>query len=205
MDLSEFPSEVRITAVALQNILRSLGREGTLKISNLEIEYEETSSRRPSHTDRVHGRLPYFIAELCRECTNLTPLPSPPGEDWEEQTEIICSRINLVDNNTRNEEQLQLYYQLGSLLSLKGFNAASRSFAKTILLSHKQKDFFPTAKRTYFLYSARGSWHINGTVHISCYALRHMSESDFQDVLLPEAEEAKTRELILLPFDALSF
>jgi len=32
-----------------------------------------------------------------------------------------------------------------------------------------------------------------------------MSESDFQDVLLPEAEEAKTRELILLPFDALSF
>ncbi|RHZ52244.1 hypothetical protein Glove_463g50 [Diversispora epigaea] len=137
MDLSEFPSEVRITAVAFQNILRSLGQEGTLKISNLEIEYEETSTRRPSHTDRVHGRLQYFIAELRRECTDLTPLPSPPGKSWEEQIEIICGGINLVNNNTRNEEQLQLYYQLGSLLSLRGFNAASRSFAKTILLAHK--------------------------------------------------------------------
>ncbi|RHZ49097.1 hypothetical protein Glove_530g18 [Diversispora epigaea] len=205
MDLSEFPSEVRITVVALQNILRSLGQEGTLKISNLEIEYEETSTRRPSHTDRVHGRLPYFIAELRRECTDLTPLPSPPGESWEEQIEIICGGINLVNNNIRNEEQLQLYYQLGSLLSLRGFNATSRSFAKTILLAHKRKDFFPTAKRTYFLYSARGSWHINGTVHILCYALCHMSESDFQDVLLPETEEAKTREILSLPFDIFDF
>ena len=202
MDLSEFPPEVRILAAELQNVLRRLEREGTLKVSTIEIEYEEITIQRPTHAERIHKRVPLFVTELRRECTNLIPLLPPLGDNWEDQMESVCQEINLINNNTRNEEQLQLYYQLGTLLSQKGFNAVSKNHAKSYLLSHKQRDFFPIARRTYLLYSARGSWNIRGTVNISCYALRHMTEIDFQSILIPEAEEAKTKELLLTPFDS---
>lgn len=204
MDLSEFPPNVRISAVVLQEVLRSLGREGTLRISSDEIEYDEETVQRPTHAERIHRRLPLFVAELRREGFVLVPLIESPGESWEEKVENVCQGINIIDTTTHNEEQLQQYYQLGSLLSQRGFNSVAKNYAKSHLLSHKHRDFCPTARRVYRLYSVRGSWNIAGTVNISCYSLRHMSETDFAGVLLPEAEEARIREQIELPYNSFS-
>ncbi|RHZ57510.1 hypothetical protein Glove_386g63 [Diversispora epigaea] len=85
MDLSRFPSLVRVNAEVFQNILREMGLEGSIRISATEMEYEERPHNRRSFADRIHNRIPLFLSDLQRESTNLTPLPIPSGDNWEEQ------------------------------------------------------------------------------------------------------------------------
>ncbi|CAG8567287.1 5045_t:CDS:2 [Diversispora eburnea] len=58
----------------------------------------------------------------------------------------MCNDINQIDYNVGNDEQLQFYYQLDSLMSQRGFTSTARNVA-------------------------RGTWNIHGTRNISCFAL----------------------------------
>ena len=201
MDLSRFPSSVQVNTVVLQSILREMGLDESIRISATEMEYEERSHTRRSFADRIHDRIPLFLSDLRREGTNLTPLPVPPGNNWEEQVAYVCNEINQLTSNTKHDEQLLHYYQLGFLMSQRGFSAAARNHAKTYLLFNRLRDFWEISRRTYLLYNTRGIWNILGTRYITCHALRHMTDIDFQGVVLPEAAEAKIKELINFPSD----
>ncbi|RHZ76318.1 hypothetical protein Glove_199g195 [Diversispora epigaea] len=191
MDLFRFPSSVQVNAMILQSILREMGLEGSIRISVTEMEYEE----------RPYTRISLFLSDLQREGTNLTPLPIPSGDNWEEQVAYVYNEINQLTSNTKHDEQLLHYYQLGFLMSQRGFSTAVRNRAKTYLLSNRLRDFWEISRRAYLLYNTRGTWNILGTKHITCYTLRHMSDIDFQGVILQEAADAKIKELINFPSD----
>ncbi|RHZ57509.1 hypothetical protein Glove_386g65 [Diversispora epigaea] len=90
---------------------------------------------------------------------------------------------------------------LGFLMSQRGFTTAARNRAKTYLLFNRLRDFWEISRRAYLLYNTRGTWNILGTKYITCHTLRHMSDIDFQGVMLQEAADAKIKELINFPSD----
>ncbi|RHZ89210.1 hypothetical protein Glove_18g92 [Diversispora epigaea] len=142
MDLSRFPSSVQVNAMILQSILREMGLEGSIRISTIEMEYEE----RP-HTRR---------------------------NNWEEQVAYVCNEINQLTSNTKHDKQLLHYYQLGFLMSQRGFSTAARNRAKTYLLSNRLRDFWEILEELIYY---------------------------FQGVILQEAADAKIKELINFPSD----
>jgi hypothetical protein len=193
MNFSNFPSSVRINALLLQCHLNELELEGTFKITATSVEYEERFKR--NHADEINEKIPLLISDLRNESVDLTPLPDPFGDNWEDQVINACNEINQISTNTRNDDQLKHYYQLGSLLAQRDFSTEAKDFTKTYLLSNRIPGSSLIAQRVYTLYSTRGTWNIKETKNITCYVLRYINEVDFQGVLLPEAADAKIREL----------
>jgi hypothetical protein len=200
MSFSQVPSSVRTVIQVLQSILQNNNIQGTLIITATESRYEDRITPRRGHEARIHDRLPLFLSDLRRETRNAVLLVPPPGYDWEDQVAGVCNEINQFDNNTRNDERLLQYYQLGYLMSLRGFSSAARNCARSFLLPNRLHYFWQLSRRTYLLYSTRGTWNILGTINISCYALRYMAESDFLEIMMREALTARTNELMDLPF-----
>lgn len=189
MSYLTLPPSIVAKAVSLQQALREHNVQGSMTVTTEELRYETISSPRRNHEERLHNRMPLFISEIRRESLNTTPLPLPYGSTWEDQVCNVCETINSFDNNTRNDERILQHYQLGLLMYLRGFSNNARDFARVYLLPNLARDFWPVCRRAYTLYSIRGTYNIPGTTHILCYALRHLSEDDFQELIV-EARNA---------------
>lgn len=199
MNSSSLPPPIRANALSLQTLLQDANIRGTLMISATDVEYRETCTPRRRHETRIHARLPSFLFDLRRVVMNRNFLAIPDGDTWEEQVAGVCNEINQFNNNSRNDERLLQYYLLGLLMFQRGFSNAAKNRAKNFLLPSSQPGFWQISRRTYLLYSTRGTWNIPNTINLSCYALQYMSETDFHEVLMREAAAARTSEDINFP------
>ena len=198
MSFSHLPPVIRTNAQLIQLVIQAEIVPGALIISSSEVRYSPVLAPRRSHESAIHERLASFLSDLRRESGDITPLSPPPSYNWENQVASMCSEINQSDNNTKNDERLLQYYQLGFLLSQRGFSKAARTCTRTFLLPSRQSNFWLLSRRIDLLYSTRGTWNIAGTINLTCYVLRYISENDFYNVLIREVTNARTSEMLSL-------
>jgi hypothetical protein len=198
MSFSRLPPVIRTNVQLIQIAMQAETIPGAIVISSSEVRYSPVVAPRRSHESEIHDRLSLLLSDLRREALDITPLAPPPGYNWENQVASVCNEINQFDNNTKNDERLLQYYQLGQLLSQRGFSKIARGCARTYLLPNRQPNFWLLSRRIYLLYSTRGTWNISGTMNLTCYVIRYISENDFYNVLIREATNARTNEMLNL-------
>ena len=108
----------------------------------------------------------------------------------------VCGSINQLTIDSRNDEQVALYYQLGFLLDQREFAVEARTYVRSLFLTTWLNNLWQLTRRVFQLYSTRGTWNIFGTNNISCYVLRYMRESDFQE-LMEEATSSRISEVLI--------
>lgn len=101
----------------------------------------------------------------------------------------LARRIQQTTFRQRNvHERLEIYYYLGELLFLRGWSKKDYGTLQEQVGQRFAKDVKKTARRVYELFASRGIQYLTEVAYICPTYLAKMSEGEFYDELLPEAQ-----------------
>ncbi|CAG8694558.1 27684_t:CDS:2, partial [Dentiscutata erythropus] len=136
-------------------------------------------------------KLQLYLEDLQRNSSIIHSFPEIYGDTWESKVARICS---IIKQERIPNLKLQRFYQLGTLLNEKSWTKSARTEVMKHFSTHKYREVWKSAYRTYQIYFARGSQNIFEAQKISPFVLFKMYDNDFK-ILLKEAEVLGLQEL----------
>ncbi|CAG8787852.1 1498_t:CDS:1, partial [Racocetra fulgida] len=169
----------------------------TVRVRELKFIKELSRDRKKTHTQRIHENLPLYLRDLDRRGME-NPIISNPiiGNNWVEKFAYLCNILKDERFNKRtNSESLELYFQIGELLAEKGWNDSAKNELNLYFTSSRGKLISRIAKRVLLLFNTYSQNAIQVVQDLNISVLSHMSEKDFNEVLLVEAKQLKEKEI----------
>ncbi|CAG8625342.1 7929_t:CDS:1, partial [Diversispora eburnea] len=144
-----------------------------------------------TRAQRIGEKLQLYLEDLQRNSSIIHSFPEIYGDTWESKVARICS---IIKQERIPNLKLQRFYQLGTLLNEKSWTKSARTEVMKHFSTHKYREVWKSAYRTYQIYFARGSQNIFEAQKISPFVLFKMYDDDFK-ILLKEAEVLGLQEL----------
>ncbi|CAG8634812.1 698_t:CDS:1, partial [Racocetra fulgida] len=144
----------------------------------------------PSEADRML----LYVQDLYKRGDSHERLDPIEGENWEQQMDYLCIRLQLcqLDRVTL----LQHYYRLGERIAIYNWNTYTRQEMKDRFTSGKYKKAVRTARWIYAFYQIRGVHNLLVSDYISAYAILVMTKENFE-LLLEKATKRRDEEMKL--------
>src|SRR6266498_5084506 len=98
---------------------------------------------------------------------------------------------------TNVHDRLKVYFYLGEILSLRGWVRKDNQLLQHHFGERSAKEVKKTAKRVFELFNARGIYWLTSVMYIKPTYLAQMEETDFYEILLPEARQLRHNEMLI--------
>jgi len=98
---------------------------------------------------------------------------------------------------TNVHDRLKVYFYLGEILSLRGWVRKDNQLLQHHFGERSAKEVKKTAKRVFELFNARGIYWLTSVTYIKPTYLAQMEETDFYEILLPEARQLRHNEMLI--------
>lgn len=124
------------------------------------------------------------------------PLPDYLAQDDEQRLETLLHLTQQTAFRKRKtRHRLETFYYLGEVLNTRGWQRKDKQRIRTLFTTNKgANDLKNTARRVYELFRARGLPNLYAVTHIRPYHLQKLSEEEFYNELIPEAQRLRSEE-----------
>ncbi|KAF0332813.1 hypothetical protein F8M41_024216 [Gigaspora margarita] len=186
----------------LQRYIRE-SHVATLHITNATIEFFNAQGDRvevnfapdPAKGSSEGSRMPLFHEDLQRIGYPAMELEKVEGEDWKQQMDYLCIRIQLCHLN--RVMLLQHYYFLEERLAMYDWNAYAKHEIIDRFATNKFKSAWRITHWVFFLHQTRGVHNLLISHYLSANALLVMTKEGFTS-LLEEAQRSREKEVEFL-------
>ena len=142
------------------------------------------------------------VLEKCRKNLDRSETPLIPFSEYLDQDEPtkLNQLIALLGSETFLDQlaatRLETYFYLGEVLISRGEAKEDKSLLRAAFTASKTKVAIKTAKRVYYLFSARGLSQLYTVEYIKPSHLAGLLHREFYLNLIPEARRLKGQELL---------
>lgn len=145
----------------------------TLQTTTQKITEFISIPARKTMAEKIRENITTYLLDLDREEPRDFVLPPEvPGETWDEKLDRSCRDIlSLNAQGKSNSQILEAYYQMGSVLTEKGWSDVSRKKFNPYFPQAKGKAVWRISKRVYQLFSTRGEEYLYVVEHINITVL----------------------------------
>ncbi|CAG8834723.1 10756_t:CDS:1, partial [Racocetra persica] len=141
----------------------------------------------PSEADRML----LYVKDLHKKDDSHVMLDSIKGENWDQQIDYLCIRLQLC--RLDRVILLQYYYQLEEKMAIYKWNTYAKQEIKDRFTSSRYKKVLRIARRVYAFYQIHSVYSLLISDYISAYAILEMTKENFES-LLEEAKKGRDKK-----------